>query len=255
MQPSIDINCDFGESFGVYRLGEDERILDYVTSANIACGFHAGDPSSMRRTVAACLAKGVAVGAHPGLRDLEGFGRRTIAINADEAYELVLYQLGALGAFVRSAGAQLRHVKPHGALYHMAETAPGIAEAIVKAAAAYDPALCVYAMANGRLAACAQSAGMHTVHEAFADRAYASASQLAPRTAPGAVIAEASQAAEQALCIAVRRTVRTVDGRVEPLKADTICIHSDSPHASTIAQRVYEVLMDEGVRMKPFWSN
>ncbi|WP_274365379.1 LamB/YcsF family protein [Paenibacillus thermotolerans] len=250
MKRYMDINCDLGESFGVYRLGEDEQILDYVTSANVACGFHAGDPSTMRRTVEACLAKGVAVGAHPGLRDLEGFGRRTMAIGAEEVYELVLYQLGALGAFVRSAGAELRHVKPHGALYHMAESVPGVAEAIVKAAVAYDRTLCVYGMASGRLAASAQSAGLPVVHEAFADRAYASASQLAPRTAPGAVLADASAAAEQAVSIAVKGAVRTIGGREESLKADTLCIHSDSAHALTIARRVHQALLNEGVSLK-----
>lgn len=251
MAASIDINCDLGESFGVYRLGEDDRILDFVTSANVACGFHAGDPATMHRTVNACLTRGVAIGAHPGLPDLAGFGRRAMSVSPEETYDLVLYQLGALGAFVRSAGATLRHVKPHGALYHMAETNAGIADAIVNAVAAYDDRLSVYGMANGELVACAHKHGLRAVHEAFVDRTYETAVQLAPRTSADAVISDKATAVEQALSIAAKGFVRTVSGELAPLNADTLCIHGDTAHAALTAEAVHRALLSGGVSLKP----
>jgi UPF0271 protein len=243
LSTAIDLNCDLGESFGTYRLGEDERLLDWVTSANVACGFHAGDPSTMRRTVSACLSKGVAVGAHPGLPDLTGFGRRTMSITPDEAYEIVLYQVGALDAFVRAEGGALQHVKPHGALYHMAEADPGIAEAIVKAAAAYGACLAVVGMAGGGLTACAERHGVRAVHEAFADRTYESAGRLTPRTSARAIISDPSAAASQAKMIATQGCVITAAGERVPLKANTLCIHGDSLHAAAIAEAVYRSLV------------
>jgi 5-oxoprolinase (ATP-hydrolysing) subunit A len=238
MITSMDINCDLGESFGTYRLGDDERLLAQITSANVACGYHAGDPATMRRTVKACLMNGVAVGAHPGLPDLVGFGRREMAVSPEEVYEFVLYQIGALRAFVRAEGAELSHVKPHGALYHMAEKDRAIAEAIARAAAAADANLAVYALAGGQLATVAAEHGLRACHEAFADRTYERAGKLTPRGTAGAVIAEPSQAAAQALQIATQGTVRTREGEIIPLKADTLCIHGDQPRAAEIAEAV-----------------
>ncbi|WP_199620112.1 LamB/YcsF family protein [Paenibacillus alkalitolerans] len=248
MKVSIDINCDLGESFGVYRMADDERLLDWVTSANVACGFHAGDPSTMRRAVRACLAKGVAIGAHPGLQDLAGFGRRAMSISSDEAYEIVLYQVGALDAFIRAEGGSLRHIKPHGALYHMAENNPGIAEAIVRAAAAYDDGIAVYGIAHGKLAACADRFGLKAVHEAFADRTYESAGKLTPRSSAHAVIADPQDAAKQALLIAKDRCVITVSGDRIPLQADSICIHGDSSHAAATAEAIHRAFVAAGLK-------
>jgi UPF0271 protein len=243
MKVAIDINCDLGESFGVYEMGEDKRLLDWVTSANVACGFHAGDPATMRRTVKACLEKGVSIGAHPGLPDLIGFGRRAMSITPEEAYEIVLYQVGALDAFVRAEGASLQHIKPHGALYHMAESHPAIAEAIVRAAAAYNEGIAVFGMANGGLVACAERFGLKGVHEAFADRTYESAVKLTPRTSADAVITDPHSAAAQAKMIAFEGCVITVSGERVPLKADTLCIHSDSAYAAATAEAVYRALL------------
>jgi len=240
-----------GESFGAYRIGRDEDILSYVSSANIACGFHAGDPGVMRRTVRLCLDRGVSIGAHPGLPDLAGFGRREIRITASEAYELTVYQIGALQAFVRAEGGVMRHVKPHGALYNMAAADPALADAIACAVQRVDPALILYGLAGSELIRAAARIGLRAAAEAFADRAYRPDGTLAPRSQSGAVIADAAQAAQQAVRIAQTQSVTAIDGRDIAIAADTLCIHGDTPDALEFASRIRQELERSGIDIRP----
>ena len=231
----IDLNCDLGESFGVYRIGADEQMLGIVTSANIACGYHAGDPATMRKTVRLCLERGVAIGAHPGLPDLSGFGRRTMSVSPQEAYDMTLYQIGALYAFVRAEGGTLDHVKPHGALYHMAEADTALAEAIAAAVYRFDPELMLFGLAGGVLVEAGRRIGLRAVRELFADRRYAADGSLVPRDRPDALIADPKEAAAQVL-----RLVR--EGRGE-----TVCVHGDTPRAAEFARAVRDALEADGV--------
>lgn len=247
----VDLNCDLGESFGAYSLGADEAVLKHVSSANIACGFHAGDPSVMRRTVRLCLEHGVKLGAHPGLPDLQGFGRRELRISPSEAYELTLYQLGALEAFARAEGACLHHVKPHGALYNMAARDGQLAEAIAEAVYRFDPSLLLYGLSGSRLIAAAQRLGLTAVSEVFADRSYRSDGSLTPRTEPGAVHHEESIAVAQVLQMVTAGTVTAADGTVVPIEARTVCIHGDSPQAAVFAARLRSALETSSVGIAP----
>ena len=183
---TLDLNCDMGEGVGAYKMGNDLAILDHVTSANIACGFHAGDPPTMRRLVAAALAKGVAIGAHPGLPDLQGFGRREMKISPAEAYAMVLYQVGALAGFAQAAGGRLNHVKPHGALYNMAAKNRALSDAIAQAVFDFDPGLVFFGLAGSEMIAAADALGLRSAQEVFADRSYQDDGTLSPRGEPGA---------------------------------------------------------------------
>lgn len=238
-QRSIDLNCDLGEGFGVYRMPGEAALIPYITSANIACGMHAGDPDVMLETVRLCLAAGVRVGAHPGLADLSGFGRRRFAVSAEHVYALVLYQLGALAAIVRAEGGELQHVKPHGALYHMAAEQPDIAAAVADAAVRFDPALLVVTGRGSALDAAAGARGLRVAAEAFADRGYGADGRLLPRGTPGAVIASAAEAGEQALRLA------------QAGAADTLCVHGDNPAAPDIAAAVRARLEQAGYALAP----
>lgn len=242
----IDLNADLGESFGAYTIGDDEGLLGVVTSANVACGFHGGDPSTMRRTVLRCLEKGVAIGAHPGLPDLAGFGRRELRITPDEAYELTLYQLGALQAFCTAEGGALRHVKPHGALYNMAASDQALAAAIARAAARVSPDLILVGLAGSALTRAGEAAGLRTAGEAFADRSYRADGTLTPRREPGAVLPP-ERAAAQALLLAQGGIVRAQDGADIQVRADTICVHGDSQHAAELARAVRRMLEEGGL--------
>jgi UPF0271 protein len=245
-----DLNCDMGESFGAYSLGEDAAILPFVTSINVACGFHAGDPSVMDRTVARALSHGVAVGAHPSHLDLRGFGRRTIAADPKEVENDVVYQIGALAAFVGSHGGRLVHVKPHGALYNQAARDEPLARAIAAGIARVDRSLIFVGLASSWiLRRAAADAGLRFAAEAFADRRYCADGSLQPRSAAGAVIAEPAAAAEQAVSIARDRRVRTVDGSDLALEADTLCLHGDTPGAAQNARAVRRALEAAGVRV------
>jgi 5-oxoprolinase (ATP-hydrolysing) subunit A len=246
---TIDLNCDLGESFGAYRMGEDAAVLPHITSANVACGFHAGDPSVMRRTVAAAAARGVAVGAHPGLPDLGGFGRREMRVSPDEVYDMVLYQAGALLAFTRAAGVPLRHVKPHGALYNMACADPALAEPIARAVRDLDPGLAVFGLPGSALEAAARAAGLRFVREAFADRGYAPDGTLLPRGRPGALLADEGVVVRRALRMVLEQRVRAADGTDIPLPADTLCVHGDGPHAAALARGLRDGLQSAGVRV------
>lgn len=248
MQLTIDLNCDLGESFGAYRMGDDAGVLPYVTSANVACGAHAGDPSVMRRTVAEALEHGVAIGAHPGLPDLAGLGRREMRISPQEAYDLVLYQVGALAAFATAAGTTLHHVKPHGALYNMACADAALAEPIARAVRDLDARLILFGLPESELQRAAESAGIPFAREAFADRAYTPAGSLVPRGTPGAVIDDPDEAVRRAVLIATERRVGTAEGELR-LEADTLCVHGDRADAARFARMLRAGLEGAGVRV------
>jgi UPF0271 protein len=246
---TIDLNCDLGESFGAYRMGDDAGVLPFVTSANVACGAHAGDPSVMRRTVAAALRHGVAIGAHPGFPDLAGFGRREMRISPQEAYDLVLYQVGALAAFATAAGTSLRHVKPHGALYNMACADASLAEPIACAVRDLDPRLILFGLPGSELQRAAEGAGLRFAREAFADRGYAADGSLVRRGTPGAMIENLDDAVRRVVEIAAEGRTRTADGAELRLEADTICIHGDRPDAALFARTLREGLERSGMRV------
>lgn len=244
---TVDLNCDMGESFGAFRIGADEAILPYVTSANIACGFHGGDPAVMRTTIASAQACRVAIGAHPGLPDLVGFGRRTMEVTPQEVYDLVVYQVGALLGFALAAGAPLRHVKPHGALYNMAASQPPLADAIARAVRDVDGRLALYALAGSHLVAAGERAGLLTASEAFADRNYMADGSLVSRRRPDALVTDAGEAVSRAIRMVREGSVRSVDGADVALRADTICIHGDGAHAAEFASRLRRGLEEAGV--------
>lgn len=247
----IDLNCDVGESFGAYTLGDDARILEHVTSANIACGFHAGDHATMRHTVRLAIDRNVAIGAHPGLPDLAGFGRRTMSISPQDAYDMVLYQVGALSAFTRAEGVTLRHVKPHGALYNMAAKDLELADAIARAVARFDNALILVGLAGSELIRAGGECGLRTASEAFADRGYEADGTLTPRREASAMIASTTEALEQSRSIVMNGTVLSRQGTIVNVRADTLCIHGDSPQAAELAAAVRAGLQTLGVEIKP----
>ncbi len=247
----IDLNCDMGESFGCYTLGDDAAMLDVVTSANVACGLHAGDPTVMQATVALAARKGVAVGAHPSYPDLQGFGRRMMALTPAEIEATMLYQIGALAGFARAAGAPLVHVKPHGALYNVAARDQTVAEAIVRAVVAFDPTLIIVTLPDSALLRAAQAAGLRVACEGFADRAYREDGSLVPRSEPGAVIHDPALATARVIRMVTRGEVEAITGKVVPLRIDTLCIHGDKPGAVAIAAALRAALEAEGVVIAP----
>ncbi|MTT31863.1 5-oxoprolinase subunit PxpA [Terrilactibacillus sp. BCM23-1] len=243
----VDLNCDLGESFGAYKLGMDNEILDYVTSANIACGFHAGDPSVMRKTVTLALGKGVQIGAHPGLPDLVGFGRRPMAISPQEAYDMVIYQVGALQAFVKAEGASMQHVKPHGALYNMAAKDPKLSEAIAEAIYAIDPELILFGLSGSQLTKAGEKIGLRVAHEVFSDRTYQIDGSLTSRKEPNALIVDKDQAFKQVLRMIKEGLVKTEQEKDIAIKADTICIHGDGKAALTFARDIRQGFQAENI--------
>jgi UPF0271 protein len=236
----VDLNADAGESYGVWRLGADEELLDVITSVNVACGFHAGDPATIDRTVTAAVGRGIAVGAQVSYPDLAGFGRREMAMEPGDLASCVLYQVGAVAGFARAAGGRLGYLKPHGALYHRAARDEAAATAVAEAARRYDPQLPVLTLPGSALAAAAEAAGLPVVAEGFADRAYTPDGSLVPRGRPGALLVDEAAAAEQALRLA---------GSVRSL-----CVHSDTPGAGPIARRVRAALTGAGWTIAPFAS-
>ncbi len=248
--PSVDLNCDMGESFGAWHLGNDAAILPFVTSANIACGFHAGDPAVMKQTVRLALRHQVAIGAHPGLPDLVGFGRRELAISPEEAFDMVVYQLGALAAVARAEGGRLHHLKPHGALYNMAATNAALAEAIAEAVYKVQPELTLYGLAGSELVTAGDRLGLQTAHEVFADRTYQANGTLTPRRQPDALITDADAAIAQVLRMVRTGRVRAQQGPDVAIRADTVCIHGDGAHALEFAQRLHGALREAGVRVQ-----
>lgn len=246
---SIDLNADLGESFGAWRMGDDAGVMPWITSANVACGFHAGDPATMQRTVALCMKYGVAIGAHPSLPDLQGFGRREMKLTPNEVYAQTLYQLGALHAFVQAAGARLHHVKPHGALYNMAARDRGLADAIANAVHDFDAGLALFGLAGGALVDAGRNAGLVVQREGFCDRRYQPGGSLAPRTHTGAVIEDVDVAVAQAIAIATGQPVDAADGTQIRIEADTLCVHGDRANAADFARRLREALEHAGVQV------
>ena len=242
---AIDLNADVGEGM------PDEELLPFLTSANVACGFHAGDPETMDRTVAAALARGVRVGAHPGFADRENFGRAAMDVPADAIEKLVLYQIGALDGFVRARGGTLAHVKPHGGLYHMAGQFPDVARAIAEGVRRYHPALILVGAVGSMLLEAGREAGLSVAGEAFADRRYLPDGTLVPRSRPDALLTDPEEAAAQAVSLACEGFAVATDGTRLQLQPDTICMHGDTPGAPTIARRVGERLRGAGVRVAP----
>jgi UPF0271 protein len=248
----IDLNADLGEGFGIWRLGDDEALLDVVTSANVACGFHAGDPLTMRRVCAAAAERGVAIGAQVGYRDLVGFGRRRIDVDPDELAADVLYQLGALDGCARAAGTAVRYVKPHGALYNTAADDPAQAEAIAAAVAAYDRTLPLLGLPGSALADAAHAAGLPFVAEAFADRAYQADGRLVPRGTAGAVVHDQHEVVARAAAFVLHHRVTTTDGSVLEVEPRSLCVHGDTPGAVYLAAEIRRTLVDAGVTLAPF---
>jgi UPF0271 protein len=249
---TIDLNADLGEGFGVWRLGDDEALLGVVTSANVACGFHAGDPSTMRRVCTGAAAAGVTVGAQVSYRDLAGFGRRFVDADPAELADDVLYQLSALDGIARACGTAVGYVKPHGALYNAAVHHEGHARAVVDAVAAADPTLPVLGLPDSALLRLADAAGLTTVAEGFADRGYTPEGTLVPRRQPGALVSDAGEVAARAVRMAVEGRVIAVDGTAVDLAVRSICVHGDTPGAVELARAVRAGLEDAGLQVAPF---
>jgi 5-oxoprolinase (ATP-hydrolysing) subunit A len=249
---SIDLNADLGEGFGIWRLGDDDALLPLVTSANVACGFHAGDPSTMRRVCSAAVAAGVAIGAQVSYRDLAGFGRRFVDVEPAELTDDVLYQLAALDGVARTCGGRVSYVKPHGALYNATVHHEAQAAGVVAAVAAYDPALPVLGLPGSELLSHAAGAGLRIVREGFADRGYTAQGTLVPRREPGALVRDPDAAAARALGMALRGTVAAVDGTDVRVDVASICVHGDTPGAVSVARAIRDALTGRGVRLAPF---
>lgn len=247
----VDLNSDLGESFGRYSLGLDDQVIPLVTSVNIACGMHAGDPCVMRRTVAAAAAAGTSIGAHPGYPDLQGFGRRDMALSPDEAYSFVLYQISALAGFCKAEGTALAHVKPHGQLYNRAAKDAALAEAIAAAVHDFDPTLVLVGLAGGKLIEAGRAAGLVTAQEFFADRNYMADGTLVPRKQENAVIADENFAVARVVRAVQEGTIEAVDGSTIEVAADTICIHGDNAHALEFAKKIRTALAQADVELKP----
>ncbi|WP_424768442.1 LamB/YcsF family protein [Paenibacillus sp. sgz302251] len=246
----IDLNCDLGESFGAYTLGLDEQVLPIVTSVNIACGYHAGDPGVMRRTVKLALENNVAIGAHPGLPDLIGFGRRNMEITPQDGYDMVLYQIGALDGFVKSEGGVMQHVKPHGALYNMAAKKRELAQAIAEAVYRYNPELILFGLSGSQLIRAGEEIGLQTADEVFADRTYQSDGSLTPRNLPDAVITDHNQAISNVLRMVKEAAVQSQQGVDIKIKADTVCIHGDNAQALLLARQIRERCEASGISVR-----
>ena len=251
----IDLNCDMGESFGAWSMGQDAQVMPWITSANIACGFHAGDFSTMQQSVLLAGKHGVAIGAHVSLPDLQGFGRRELQVTAAETYALTLYQIGALAAFARAAGTRVAHVKPHGALYNMAARDNALAEAIAQATRDFDATLILFGLAGSALTQAGAALGLRVAGEAFADRLYRADGSLTPRHEAGAVIHDVDAAVLQAVNIAGNGQAQTRDGATLHLGADTICVHGDRGDAAQFAQRLRQALEAAGMNVRACQSH
>ena len=243
----IDLNSDLGEACGAWPMGQDGLLMPVISSANVACGFHAGDPCTIRQTLRLARKHGVAVGAHPGLPDLVGFGRREMQVTPAEVEDMVLYQVGALAAIARHEGVRLQHVKAHGALYNMACRDEALAEAIARAVVAFDPTLVLFGLPGSALLQAGLDAGLPVAAEAFADRAYQPDGSLAPRSQPGAVIHDVDAVVARAVAMVTEQTVTATDGSLIEFEADTLCLHGDTPGAAALAVAIRRGLEDAGV--------
>lgn len=246
----IDLNSDVGESFGAYTIGDDAGLMKSITSANIAAGFHAGDPTVLRNTIRMAKASGVAVGAHPGFPDLVGFGRRELNVTPSAAEDFILYQIAAVAGVAGAEGARIQHVKPHGALFNMAVRSAELSAAIARAVAAFDPSLILFGLPGSEILNAGRAAGLRVAAEAFADRAYEADGSLVSRRKPGSVIHDADAVVSRAVRMVKDRTVVAVDGAVVKIEADTICIHGDTPGSDELAARLRAGLERAGVTVK-----
>jgi UPF0271 protein len=246
----VDLNADVGEG-RIGALGQDPALMPYITSANVACGFHAGGPAVMRATVALASAHEVAVGAHPGFPDLEGFGRRELNVTPRDVEDFVVYQIGALAAIAAAQGVRLQHVKPHGALFNMAARDASLADAIARGTAIIDRTLILFGLPGSELIGAGWRAGLRTASEGFADRAYQNDGALVPRQHQGAVIHEPQSVVQRAVRMVRERTVETIDGSVMPLLVDTICVHGDTPGAANLVSLIRGALVEAGIEVKP----
>jgi UPF0271 protein len=245
----IDLNCDMGESYGAWKMGADAAVMPFISSANIACGFHAGDPATIRNTVRLAVDHGVAIGAHPSLPDLQGFGRRAMKITPQDMYDLIVYQAGAVEAFARAAGARLHHVKCHGALYNMAANDAALSEAMVRAVKDLGPGIVVYVLSKSRNFDIARAAGVPVAGEVFADRGYLDDGTLSPRDQPGAMIEEEARAVKQALAMIEEGYVTSLAGKRVPVAADTLCLHGDQPGAAAFARALRKAFAERGIEV------
>jgi 5-oxoprolinase (ATP-hydrolysing) subunit A len=241
----IDLNCDMGESYGAWKMGADSEVMPHISSANIACGFHGGDPATIRKTVRLALEHGVAIGAHPSLPDIQGFGRRVMKISPQEMYDLVVYQAGAVEGFARAAGSRLHHIKCHGALYNMAANDEELSQAMVRAAK--DLGAMLYVLSRSQNYDIAKRAGVAVCAEVFADRGYTDEGTLAPRDKPGGMIENADDAVAQALAMIEQGHVKSLSGKRVPVAAETLCIHGDQPGAARFAQALRRVFSERGI--------
>ncbi|MFC4557567.1 LamB/YcsF family protein [Virgibacillus kekensis] len=249
MEKRIDLNCDMGESFGAYTIGADKELMEHITSANIACGAHAGDPNVMDRTVSLAKEYGVGVGAHPGFPDIEGFGRRMIDFSADEIYRMVVHQIGSLQAFCAVHDVPMQHVKPHGALYNFAAKNWEAADAVARAVRDVNPDLILFGLAGSELLAAGRNAGLKVASEVFADRTYQPDGSLTPRGQDNALIERTEDAVEQVKQMVNDGQVRAVNGEMIDIMADTICVHGDGPHAAEFAEKLRAMLEEDGVEV------
>jgi len=247
----VDLNCDMGESYGAWTMGDDEALMPHITSANIACGWHAGDPRVMRRTVTFAKACGVRIGAHPGYPDLLGFGRRPMQLSSGETRDYLLYQIGALAAFAHAEGLRLQHVKPHGALYNAAVKDRSLSQEIAEAVAEADPTLILVGPPESELLRAGQQAGLKVAREGFGDRAYAEDGSLIARRLPGALLTDPDAVADQVLMMMMEGKVRTITGKTITIAVDTVCLHGDTPGAPAIARRLRERMAVAGVAAVP----
>ena len=247
----VDLNSDLGESFGAYTIGCDDKVLPLVTSANVACGFHASDPVVMKKTIEMAAAAGIQVGAHPGYPDLMGFGRRNMAVTPDEAKAYTLYQLGALSAFCRAAGLPMQHVKPHGALYNMAGKDYALSRGICEAIREFDSDLIVLALSGSELLRCARDMGLRAASEVFADRAYEEDGSLVNRRKEGAMITDEDLAIERVVRMIREKKVTALSGKDISIQADSICVHGDGPKALAFVQKIREALAAESIELRP----
>jgi UPF0271 protein len=250
----IDLNSDLGESFGPWPMGHDAALMDSISSANVACGFHAGDPGAMRATIALAREKSVAIGAHPGFQDLVGFGRREMKASPAEVEDLVLYQVAALAGMAAAQGVKLQHVKAHGALYNMACRDRSLADAIARAVASFDRTLILFGLPHSQLLRAGEAVGLTTAAEVFADRAYDPDGSLTSRSKPGSVIHDTAVVVQRAIKMVTDKQVIAVDGSTIPLQADTICLHGDTPGAADHARAVRKGLEAAGIQVKALWS-
>jgi len=249
MTKSIDINCDMGESYGAWKMGADAEVMPHISSANIAAGFHAGDPATIRKTVRLAVDHGVAIGAHPSLPDIMGFGRRAMKISPQELYDLVVYQAGAVEGFARAAGAKLHHVKCHGALYNMAANDEPLSDAMARAVKDLGGGVILYGLASSIMMACARKQGVPAVGEGFADRGYMDDGTLAPRGQPGAMIEEEAKSVAQALAMVEQGTVTSLSGKRVGVDVGTLCLHGDQPGAVAFAKALRREFVARGIKV------